>query len=488
VAYLKAIIRVAAAALVAAGLTMGTVRASGPQAAEAASLASALPAAATTPQPEPAPEAAPQPTPEARVLLDAGRQLETRRHWKAAEAHYLKMEQQRLAPIQAHLGRARVRAHLGDHEGAARLYQDVMQADPGNVEARIGSAREAHSLGLDRKAIPQVDTLVQDHPENKEARALQREIHLDQRPSVEAEPALQDDNGGNRVKEVTAAGEWKAEPQTSVRLALTGQRTSSDTAPGFTRSGEPSLDTETLVGKVAAHMFRPLSFTASAGAAHQDDLDGGERTFIVGEGQIRWDARPTWRLVGSTARRPLVDSVTLVDRGMRLDTAGLEIVSKFHPSWTAWGDGELGRYSDGNSRETLRLAMTWRTPLARPTLSAEASVRLRRTNDDRDNGYLDMKRYDQEIVRLRLSDETEGRRLTWSAEVFYGRQAFDENDFVRTPVAEPDTPLRGGRGAIDVLLSDRFRLEAYHLRTNDALETAPGFPVRKSGLTLRVAL
>ena len=64
----------------------------------------------------------------------------------------------------------------------------------------------------------------------------------------------------------------------------------------------------------------------------------------------------------------------------------------------------------------------------------------------------------------------------------------DENDFVRTPVAEPDTPVHGGRGSLDVLLSDRFRLEAYHLRTNDALETAPGFPVRKSGLTLRVAL
>jgi hypothetical protein len=115
-------------------------------------------------------------------------------------------------------------------------------------------------------------------------------------------------------------------------------------------------------------------------------------------------------------------------------------------------------------------------------------VRLRRTNDDRDNGYLDMIRYDQEVVRVRLSDETDGRRVSWSVDASYGRQAFDENDFVRTPVASPESTLHGGRGTIDVLLSDRFRLEAYHLRTNDALETAPGFPVRKSGLTLRVAL
>jgi hypothetical protein len=472
-AYLKAIVRLAAAVLLALGAAGGVVMAAG-----------------ATPPVEAAPssEAPPEPSPEARALLDAGRQLETRRHWKAAEAHYLKMEQQRIAPIQAHLGRARVRAHLGDHEAAARLYQDVMQADPSNVEARLGSAREAHALGLDRKAIPQIDTLVQDHPENEGARALQREIHLDQRPSVEAQPALQDDNGGNRVKAATVAGEWKAEPQTSVRLALTGQRTSSDDAPGFTGSGQPSLDTETFLGSVASHMFRPLSFTASAGAAHQDDLDGGDRTFIVGEGQIHWDARPALTLVGTTARRPLVDDVTLVDRGMRLDTAALAITSHFSPSWTAWGDGELGRYSDGNARGSLRLAMTWRTPLARPTLSVDALVRLRRHNDDRDNGYLDMIRYDQEVARVRLSDETDGRRLSWSVEGSYGRQAFDENDFVRTPVANPDTPLHGGRGSLNVQLSERFRLEAYYLRTNDALETAPGFPVRKSGLTLRVAL
>lgn len=488
-AYPKAIIRLAAAGLLLWGLGGAVVLAEGPP-----------PEQPPPPEPKAAPGAASEaaseaesgapgePTAQARVLLDAGRQLETRRHWAAAEAHYINMERERIAPIQAHLGRARVRARLGDHEGAARMYQDVMQADPGNVEARLGSAREAHALGLDRKAIPQSDTLVQDHPENQEARALQREIHLDQRPSVEATPAYQDDNGGNRVKEATVAGEWKTEPQSSIRLALKGQRTSSETAPGFTGSGTPSLDTETFMGTFASHMFRPLSFTASAGAARQQDLDGGDRTFIVGEGLIHWDARPTLLLVGTSARRALLDNVTLVDRGMRLDTAALEIISKFHPSWTAWGDGELGRYSDGNSRESLRLAMTWRTPLARPTLSLDGMVRLRRHNDDRDNGYLDMKRYDQEVVRVRLFDETEGRRLSWSIDGTWGRQAFDENDFVRTPVADPETLLRGCRGALDVLLSDRVRLEAYHLRTNDALETAPGFPVRKSGLTLRVAL
>jgi hypothetical protein len=477
--YLKAIARLAAAGLLAWGLAGAAARAQGPP-----------PEQPAAPEPKPAPgapsEAAAEPgdaeeiSPHARVLLDAGRQLETRRHWAAAEAHYINMERERMAPIQARLGRARVRARLGDHEGAARFYQDVMQADPRNVEARLGSAREAHALRLDRKAIPQIDTLVLDHPENQEARLLQREIHLDQQPSVEASPAFQDDNGGNSVKQATVAGAWRPEPQSAIRLWLTGQRTSSDDVA--------SLDTKTFMASFASHILHPLSFSASAGATHQDDLDGGERTFIVGEGTIHWDARPTLVLIGTSARRALVDNVTLVDRGMRLDTAALEIVSKFHPSWTAWGDGELGRYSDGNSRESLRLAMTWRTPLARPTLSLDGIVRLRRHNDDRDNGYLDMKRYDQEVVRVRLFDETEGRRLSWSVDGTWGRQAFDDNDFVRTPVAAPETPLRGARASLDVLLSDRVRLEAYHLRTNDALETAPGFPVRKSGLTLRVAL
>jgi hypothetical protein len=124
-----------------------------------------------------------------------------------------------------------VKAAIGDHEQARLFYIDVNRADPRNVEARIGAVREAHALGLDRQALPQSDTLVLDHPESAEARALQKEIHLSQQPTLEFAPALQEDNGGNRLASLLLAGSFMAEPQTHVRVALTGNETESDSTP-----------------------------------------------------------------------------------------------------------------------------------------------------------------------------------------------------------------------------------------------------------------
>ena len=441
-------------------------------------------AEATPPEPEPTAGL----DLEAQRLLAQGRVLESRRRWDEAEAHYLKMEKARIAPIEAHLGRARVRAAIGDHEQARLFYRDITRADPRNVEARIGSVREAHAVGLDRQAVPQVDTLVLDYPESAEARALQKEIHLSQRPRLDLTPSYQEDNDGNSLATLGLAGSFMAEPQTSVRIALTGHETESESAPGFAGPGEPSLDTTTLVAGVAAHLVRPLSFEARAGAARQDDLSGDDRTFVMGDALLRWEARPTLTLVGRTERRPLLDSAALVDWGIRLDTAALDIVWRFHPAWKLDGYGELGRYSDGNAREGIQARIEWRTPWPRPVLGLGASARVMRHNDDRDYGYLDPIRYDQQALHLRLSDEESGGRFTWKVEGTYGRQAYDENDAVRAPVAEPDTSMHGGSGSLAWRIRDRFRLEAWHVRTNDALETAPGFPVRRSGLALRFAL
>ena len=454
-------------------------------------LVAAGPAAADEPLASGTPEVAESeagPGLEATRLLAQGRGLESRRHWDEAEAHYLKMEQARIAPIEAHLGRARVKAAIGDHEQARQFYRDVIRADPKNVEARVGSVREAHAVGLDRQALPQADTLVLDHPDSAEARALQKEIHLAQRPWLEFAPAFQEDNAGNSLGSMLLAGAFMAEPQTSVRVALTGNRTESETAPGFPGPDEPRLDTTTLVAGVASHLIKPLSFEARAGAARQEDLDGDDRTFILGDALLRWDARPALTLIGMTSRRPLLDSAALVDWGIRLDTAALDVAWRFHPAWKLEGYGELGRYSDGNAREGLRATLEWRTPFPRPYLAVAGSARVMRYNDDRDFGYLDPLRYDQELFHLRLSDESERGRFSWKVEGTYGRQAYDENEALRAAVAEPDTPVHGGSGRVAWRLADRFRLEAYHVRTNDALETAPGFPVRRSGLALKVTL
>jgi hypothetical protein len=425
---------------------------------------------------------------EAQRLLAQGANLEARRHWDEAEAHFLKMEKAHIVPIQAHLGRARVKAAIGDHDQARLFYVDVLRADPGNVEARIGAVREAHALGLDRQALPQSDTLVLDHPDSAEARALHKEIHLAQQPRVEFAPTLQEDNGGNRLASLRLAGSFMAEPQTQVRVALTGNETESESAPGFTGAGEPQLDTTTLVAGVASHLVRPLSFEARAGVARQEDLAGDDRTFMMGDALLRWEARPTLTLVGTTSRRPLLDSAALVDWGLRLDTAALDVSWRFTPAWRLESYAELGRYSDGNARQGLRGGIEWRTPWPRPALTLAGVARLMRYNDDRDYGYLDPIRYDQEYFRMRLADELDGGRFSWRVEGTWGRQAYDENDAERAAVATPDSPVHGGTGSIVWRFADRYHLEAYHLRTNDALETAPGFPVRRSGLALKVSL
>lgn len=454
-------------------------------------LVAAGPAAADEPLASGAPEVADQeagPSLEAQRLLAQGRVLESRRRWDEAEEHYLKMEKARITPIEAHLGRARVKAAIGDHEQARLFYRDITRADPRNVEARIGSVREAHAVGLDRQAVPQVDTLVLDYPQSAEALALQKEIHLAQRPRLDITPSYQDDNAGNSLAALGLAGSFMVEPQTAVRIALTGHETESESAPGFAGPGEPSLDTTTLVAGVASHLVKPLSFEARAGAARQDDLSGDDRTVVMGDALLRWDARPTLTLVGTTERRPLLDSAALVDWGIRLDTAALDVAWRFHSAWKLDGYGELGRYSDGNAREGIRAKIEWRTPWPRPVLGLAVSARVMRHNDDRDYGYLDPIRYDQQAFHLRLSDEESGGRFTWKVEGTAGRQAYDENEAIRAPVAEPDADLHGAFGSLAWRIRDRFRLEAWHLRTNDALETAPGFPVRRSGLALRVTL
>jgi hypothetical protein len=151
-------------------------------------------------------------------------------------------------------------------------------------------------------------------------------------------------------------------------------------------------------------------------------------------------------------------------------------------------DGELGRYSDGNARETASAFLAWEPQGSRPRVTTTVGARLRRFNDDRDYGYLDPIHYDSQSLTVRLWDEEMGDRLVWHIEGTLGRQSYDPNDAQRALVAEPEERLHGGEAALGVAIGERVRLEAFHQRTNDALESAPGFGIRRSGLSLRVRL
>ena len=431
-----------------------------------------------------------------QAMIGLGRALTARRRYVEAERLFLDMESRKIAPIEARLGRARLRSLQGDHEGARRYYRDVVQADPSDLEARLGMVREEHILGLDNQAIPQVDSLVLDHPESDAARRLQKRIHDDLSPHLGISPEAARDDGGNRVERLTASGSFMARPQSEVTVALSGIDSTSDCdgaidCAAFTATpGDSRVTTasRTIVGGTVIRIARPLVFEGRVGFAQEEPLEGDDRTLLFGDGVIRWEVGPRLSLRGTTERKPLFDSAALVDRGIRLDTGGLTLEYRLHPLWVVAGTGELGRYSDGNAREALETTLSFRGTIARPTVTTTAAVRVRRHNDDRDMGYLDPIRYDAETLTITLTDEAWDGRFVWTLAGTWGRQSYDPNEFETAAVAQEDSPLAGGSARVGVGIGDRTRLEAWHLRTNDALATAPGFPVRISGLLLKVRL
>jgi hypothetical protein len=432
-----------------------------------------------------------------RAMVGLGRALTARRRYVEAEALYRDMENRRIEPLQARLGRARLRGLQGDHAGSRQFYKDVLQADPGNVPARLGLVSEAHALGLDRAALPQAGNLVLDHPESVEARALLQQIRDDQAPRLEIEPVVRTDDGGNRVDTVNAAGSFMAEPQTEVRIALTGIRNHSDCGDAVDcqtqvtppqSGGSVSTDSRVLVAGVSARLLRPLEFEGRVGAAQEETLDGGRRTNIIGDALISWDVNPRVELQGRTGRRPLFDSAALVDWGIRVDSVTMLADYRPNPAWTITGQGDLGWYSDGNARQTLAAGGWFHTPVAMLVFSTGLDARLRRFADDRDFGYLDPIRYDSEIVTVRLTEGVPDGRFYWRVEGHAGRQSYDANFSQRAPVADPETTVRGAAGVLGLNFGDRVHLEASYRRTNDALETAPGFRTARAGLILRVRL
>jgi thioredoxin-like negative regulator of GroEL len=434
---------------------------------------------------------------DAKALVGLGRALTARRRYVEADALYRDMEDRHIASIGARLGRARLRSLQGDHEGARQFYKDALQADPANLDARLGLAREAHAIGLDAQALPQADNIVVDHPGSAEALALQKTIHDALSPRIEFAPSVRKDDAGNRLDQVTVTGTFMARPQTAVSVAVTGARTTSecgsaiDCAAFLTpvpADGSAETEARTLVGGTVIRVIRPLTFEARVGVLQEEPLDGSRRTQIFGDGVILWEAGPRLTMRGRTARRPLLDSAALVDYGIHVDTGDLRLEYRLHPLWTVTGTGELGRYSDGNSREFAETTLTFQVPISRPVVTTTAAVRLGRHHDDRDMGYLDPIRYEAETVTVTVADVMLEGRITWSLEGTFGRQEYNPNNYEIIPVAPPDSPLEGGAARLGFDLGDRVYLEAWHRRTNDALATAPGFPVRLSGLMLRIRL
>ncbi len=431
---------------------------------------------------------------DARVLLGLGQTLGWAGRYADGDAVYRDMEARQIEPIQAHIGRARLMAWQGNLDGATDAYRDVIKADPGNLEARIGLAQVNHWRGQDRQAQAQIDNIVVDHPDSREAKQVQQEIHDALRPVAGFEGFRFSDNESNRVDSGTLSYTFQAEPQTSIRIALSTYDASfrCDAAtfcnePGDAVGDELSDSAQVLMGGLTSRVIGPILFHARLGATRETTLGGSDRTLLVGGGFIRWQVGPRFGVTGNASRDALLDTVVLIDRGIRVDTADMRLEYRFQPQWLLSGSGGFGLYSDGNRRVTAAAGVQWSIRPARPRITGTFSASYRRFDEDLDNGYFDPLRYDSELIVLGLGDEYRRGRWFWQAEGTFGRQAFSTGPGATGDAGDNDR-VQGIYLAAGTKFSPRASLEAYYWRSDYALQVATGFTSTKSGFVMRFKL
>lgn len=434
---------------------------------------------------------------EPRVLLGLGRALGRKGRHAEADAVLRDMQDRRLEPIRAHVARARLLAAQGRFDRAADFYRDALRADPRNLEARLGLAENEHAQGFDRKAVQQIEAIVLDHPESREARDLQKEIHDALRPRIRVDGTRLSDDDSNRLDSAVAAYTFMAEPQTSVTIGYglhdASVRCESRAVcdelapPSGPFSIEAGASAEILDAGLISRIIGPITFHARAGAARQETFGEKRRTVGIGGGFLRWQVGPRLALVGTGGREALVDTAPLVDRGLRVDTAEVRMEFRFRPSWLLTAGAGYGSYSDRNARRSASASIEWRLPIVRPRVAGTFEALFREFNEDTDHGYFDPLRYDSELLTVAIWDRYRRGRIFWRVQGSYGRQDVATGGGTAPDPVDDDT-VRAVNGAFGVEFGTRASLEAFYWRSDHALQTATGFASRRSGLLFRLRI
>jgi len=236
---------------------------------------------------------------DARVLLGLGEALSRAGRHVLADEVFKDMEDRRIEPIQAHIGRARLRARQRRFDEAERFWRDVLRADPGNLDARIGMAYAHHWQGLDRSAREQAENIVLDHPESKEARELEETIRKELRPHGDADTSRYSDADTNRVDGATASYTFMAEPQTSIRIAYSTydaefrcEQAQLCDEPGVAVGDTIDARAQVLTGALTSRVISPLTFNARLGAVREESFGGDSRMVGILGGYLRWQVGP----------------------------------------------------------------------------------------------------------------------------------------------------------------------------------------------------
>jgi tetratricopeptide (TPR) repeat protein len=432
---------------------------------------------------------------DARVLLGLARAFGWKGSYAAADAIYVEMETKHIDPIKAHVGRGDLLAWQGDYVRAAHMYRDALRAEPGNLEARISQTRLEHWQGLERAAHAQADNIVLDHPESREARALQRDINETLSPRAAADAWRFSDNDSNRVDSATASATWMLEPQTSLRVAYSAYDAEfrckdaalcDEVAASPTPSQTVSTRAQFLTAGLNSRLLNPLYFFARLGAAREDSFDGDSRVLGTLGGSLRWQVGPRLSLSTWGGREPLLDTAVLIDRGLNAFTADLGLDYRMAPAWSLSGSVGYATYSDRNARKSAAAGIEWRLPGPHPRVTARLDARYRAFNEDKDNGYFDPLRFDSELLTVAVSDDYRHGRLFWRAEGTIGRQSFNTGAGASVEAGNNDR-VEAFYGSFGVGMggTNRASLEAFYSHSDYALNLATGFTSSRTGMSFR---
>jgi pentatricopeptide repeat protein len=425
---------------------------------------------------------------DARILLGLGNTLTRAGRYADADEVFKDMEDRKIEPVQAHIGRARLRGIQRRLSEAERFWRDVLRADPGNLDARIGMAYVHHWQGLDRTAREQAENIVVDHPESQEARELKETIRSDLRPHGDADGLRYSDIDSNRVDAATASYTFMAEPQTAIRIAYSARDAEFRcedlhfcNEPGLAVGDEIDTRAQVLSGALTSRVVSPLTFNARLGAVREETFDGGSRVVGILGGFLRWQVGPRLMLGTNGGREVFLDSAPLIDRGIRTTDANIRLEFRFNPVWLLSGSAGAMSISDGNARLSVGTAIEWRLPVTHPWIAGTFDVRYREFHEDMDNGYFDPQRYDSELLTVAVWDDRRDGFLYWRLEGTYGRQAFTEGTAERDDAVNAVSALAGisfGRR--------RAALEASYTRSDYALDVAQGVMYSRTGINFRL--
>jgi len=267
----------------------------------------------------------------------------------AADAVYVGWLERSPDDIEARVGRARIRAWQGDLAGSRALYRETLDRQPGSAAALAGLAQVDRWEGRERIALALVDSALKIAPEDRDARALRRDLRAALRPQILFTFGWSEDSDHNE--------NWW---ETAVYTQRVGDALTTTASVGFLQASDPFTTGDRSSGEIGlTWRHRRVGASAGIGVRNLTPESGTSRSPLTARASLTWRPAPRVGIGVGVARVPFDETAGLIAR--ELDVTSLEGNLDVHVR----NDIDLtlglggGWLSDGNSRRSFLAAATW---------------------------------------------------------------------------------------------------------------------------------